>query len=296
MTVLEAGLPLARSRAADLVDLTKPRITLMILLTALLGYTLGAGGSLGLVVIPLLAGTALIASGSSVLNQYLERDLDGRMRRTEGRPLPAGRLRPGEALRFGVVLSVAGLGVLLLLVNLLTGLLAAATLLSYVAVYTPLKRHTSLATIVGAVPGALPPVGGWAAATGRIGPEAAILFALVFLWQIPHFLAIAHLYREDYRRSGMPMLPVLEPDGRATARQVSLYASALLPVSLLPSVIGLAGPLYLAGALILGLAFAGFGLAFARNRTLLHARRLLLASVIYLPLLSGLLMIDQAGR
>jgi protoheme IX farnesyltransferase len=294
MTVLEARLALVRVSFADLQNLTKPRITLLILLTALLGFVL-AGGAVGVSAVGLLVGTALVSSGSSALNQILERHSDARMRRTENRPLPSGRLRPGDAVLWSVLLSAGGLLILALSVNLLTTGLAALTLVSYAFIYTPLKRVSSLATVVGAVPGALPPLGGWAAATGELPAAAFILFVIVFLWQMPHFLAIACLYRDDYRRGGMPMLPVVDEDGRFTALQVLVYNAALLPVSLLPTALGMAGGLYLAGAFLLGLGLNIAGLHFARCRTQTNARSLLLASVVYLPLLCGLLFLDRTG-
>jgi len=292
MTVLEVPMALVRVSARDLVELTKPRITLLIVLTALLGFVL-AGGSFGLTAMALLAGTAMVSSGSSALNQVLERDSDAAMRRTENRPLPAGRLRPSEAIFWAILLSVGGLLLLALSVNLLTAALAALTLVTYGFIYTPMKKATSLATIVGAIPGALPPVGGWAAATGTLATPALVLFTIVFLWQMPHFLAIACLYRDDYRRGGMPMLPVVDVDGRFTALQVVIYNAALLPVSLLPAALGLAGGSYLAGAVLLGLGLNVTGFLYARRRTQETARRLLLASVIYLPLLWGLLLVDR---
>ncbi|MFQ5670772.1 MAG: heme o synthase [Acidobacteriota bacterium] len=296
MNVLEARLPLARARRfPDFLDLTKPRITLLILVTALLGFYLGAGRALTLAALPLLLGTALISSGTSGLNQYLERDVDSRMSRTANRPLPSGRLRPAEALVFSLLLSLLGWVVLAVLVNALTGALAAATTLVYAFVYTPLKRVTSLAILVGAVPGALPAVGGWAAATGRIDTGAMVLFTIVFLWQLPHFLAIAWLYQEDYRRGGLWILPGFRHDGQGLARWVVFYNTALLPVSLLPVMVGMGGRLYLVGSLVLGLAFLATGLQFARTRSRFCARRHLLASVVYLPLLWGLLVIDQVG-
>lgn len=294
MTVLEARMALVRVSFTDLQDLTKPRITLLILLTALLGYVL-AGGVFGIAAVGLLAGTALVSSGSSGLNQILERQSDARMRRTENRPLPAGRLRPADAILWSVLLSAGGLLILALAVNLLTAALAALTLVSYAFIYTPLKRISSLATVVGAIPGALPPLGGWAAATGNLTAPAFILFAIVFLWQMPHFLAIACLYRDDYRRGGMPMLPVVDEGGRFTALQVLVYGAALLPVSLLPAALGMAGGLYLAGAFLLGLGLNVAGLRFARCRNQTTARGLLLASVVYLPLLCGLLFLDRTG-
>ena len=294
MTVMEARMALVRVSTRDLLELTKPRITLLIVLTALLGFVL-AGGTFGLTAIALLAGTALVSSGSSALNQVVERQSDAAMRRTENRPLPSGRLRPAEALFWSLLLSMGGLLLLALSVNLLTTALAGLTMVTYGFVYTPMKKTSSLATVVGAIPGALPPVGGWAAATGTLSSPALILFAIVFLWQMPHFLAIACLYRDDYRRGGMPMLPVVDTEGRFTALQVIIYNAALLPVSLLPSALGLAGGSYLAGAVLLGLGLNIAGLLFARQRTQEAARRLLLASVIYLPLLWGLLLMDRTG-
>jgi len=294
MTVLEARMALVRISIQDLLALTKPRITLLIVLTALVGFVL-AGGAFGLTAIALLAGTALVSSGSGALNQVLERESDASMRRTANRPLPSGRIQPAEALFLGLLLSAGGLLILAFAVNLLTAALAGLTLVTYGLIYTPMKKFTSLATVVGAIPGALPPVGGWAAATGTLASPALVLFAIVFLWQMPHFLAIAFLYRDDYRRGGMPMLPVVDTDGHFTALQVIIYNAALLPVSLLPSTLGLAGGSYLAGAVLLGLGLNVAGFLFARQRTRESARRLLLASVIYLPLLWGLLLMDRTG-
>ncbi len=294
MTVMEARMALVRVSTRDLLELTKPRITLLIVLTALLGFVL-AGGTFGITAMALLAGTALVSSGSSALNQVVERQSDAAMRRTENRPLPSGRLRPAEALFWSLLLSVGGLLLLALSVNLLTAALAGLTMVTYGFVYTPMKKASSLATVVGAIPGALPPVGGWAAATGTLSSPALVLFAIVFLWQMPHFLAIACLYRDDYRRGGMPMLPVVDTEGRFTALQVIIYNAALLPVSLLPSALGMAGGSYLAGAVLLGLGLNAAGFLFARQRTQEAARRLLLASVIYLPLLWGLLLMDRTG-
>ena len=293
MNVLAARAGLERIRWADLVELSKPRITGLIMLTAAVGYRLGAVGGFDLGLLPLLLGTALTSSGAAALNQYLEREIDARMRRTESRPLPAGRVRPVDALALGLLLSLAGLLLLLLTLPPLAGAVALATSGSYLFAYTPLKVRTSLATIIGAVPGALPPVGGWAAATGRIEPGAAVLFAIVFLWQIPHFLAIAWMHREDYARGGIRMLPVVDPTGASTARQTALSALALLPVSLVPAAIGMAGNLYLAGALLLGGLMTLASLEFARAPGAERARRLLLASVIYLPLLWTLLLVDH---
>lgn len=275
----------APSRAADLVELTKPRITLMVTLTSAAGFLVAApAGELALArFLHTIVGTALVAAGSAALNHYLERDTDARMRRTAQRPLPAGRLEPDSALLWGALLAAAGLLELALAVNALTALLAAATLIAYVWVYTPLKRRSSLATLVGAVPGAAPPLLGWTGAAGEIGLGGWLLFALLFLWQLPHFLAIAWLYHDDYRAAGLHLLTIDDPDYGRTTRQAFLYAVALLPVSLLPAAVGLAGPLYLVGASLLGVAFLVAAALFGRRPSRSSARRLLLASVAYLP-------------
>ena len=284
------------ARLGDFVELTKPRITFMVVVTTAAGFYLGSGPSIHLLVLlSTILGTALVAAGASCLNQLLERDTDARMLRTRNRPLPAGRLDFSHALGFGLALSLLGTIVLYVAANALTAALGAVTLALYVLVYTPLKRVTSLCTIVGAVPGALPPVMGWTAARGALSAEAWILFAVLFFWQMPHFLAIAQAYREDYRRGGQPMLPVIDEGGSSTARQVVLYCLALLPVSLMPTMVGLCGPLYFWGALVLGIGYLGFGLAGALERTDPAARRLLRYSVIYLPALLALMTVDKAG-
>ena len=286
----------AAVRLVDLVELTKPRISLMVVLTAAAGFLVAARGPLpGMLLLNTLVGTGLLAAGASVLNQVIERDTDARMRRTADRPLPAGRVDPDAALLFGVGLAVAGLLLLVLLVNLLTALLGAATLGGYLFVYTPLKRLTSLSTVVGAVPGAMPPLMGWAALRDGLEPAAWSLFGLLFLWQLPHFLAIAWLYRADYARAGFPMLPVHDPEGARTARQMVLYGAALVPVSVLPSVFGLAGVAYFAGSLALGVALLACCLAFAASRSAAAARRLMLASVFYLPAVLVVLVLDRAA-
>ena len=215
------------------------------------------------------------------------------MRRTRLRPLPDGRLASAEALTFATVLSCAGLLILAAAVNVLAATVALATLASYAVVYTPLKRRTSFATVIGAIPGALPPVIGWAAAENALTQGAWVLFGILFLWQLPHFLAIAWMYRDDYARAGLPMLPVIEPDGRSTGRQAALYAAALLPVALAPSLVGMSGPAYFTGALVLTLLFLGMSLRFAMTRAVRDARRLFFASIIYLPLLWGLMIVDR---
>ncbi len=281
-------------RTADYLALAKPRLNLLVLVTTWAGLYLGSPGGVAL---PLLVhtrlGTALVAGGAAALNQAWERRTDALMRRTRIRPLPAGRLTTSEGAWFGIVLSALGLVELSWGVNTVAAAVAAATLISYVLVYTPLKVRTSLATIVGAFPGALPPVIGWAAATGDISLEALVLFGIVFFWQMPHFLAIAWMYKDDYARAGIPMLPVVEPDGRRTGRQALIHATALWPVSLLPAVIGLAGPAYLAVATVLGIVFIWRAGTFARSRSIGSARALFGFSILYLPLLLGALVIDR---
>lgn len=285
----------ALGRLADYAELTKPRITLLVVITSLIGFFMGSAGRLDWVrLIHTLAATALVASGASTLNMFLERDLDRLMRRTANRPLPAGRVEPVRALAFGVVLSIGGALWLSLATNLLAGALAAATVLSYVFCYTPLKRTTTLSTVVGAVPGALPPVGGWAAATGQITPTAFLLFAIVFIWQLPHFLAIGRLYREDYARAGYPMLPVVDLEGKTTGRHMVLWSVALIPVSLATTLLGLTGTLYSIGALALGLWFADSSRRFLAQGTDRAARRLFFVSVAYLPLLWALMVLDKS--
>ena len=281
---------------ADLVELTKPRITLMVVVTAGIGLLLASGGRVPMaMVLHALFGTGLVAAGSAALNHVLERDIDALMRRTANRPLPAGRMNPDLALTLGVGLAVAGLVELTLGVNLLTAFLGAAALAGYVFVYTPLKKISPLATVVGAVPGAIPPMMGWVAVTESLDPGAWVLFAILFLWQLPHFLAIAWMCREDYARAGLPMLPVIHPDGRSTARQMVLYGAALLPVSLLPSMLGLTGSAYFLGALGLGLFFLAVCVAFAVSLSALAARRVLLTSVLYLPAVLAVMVLDRVA-
>lgn len=289
----------ARAGARTYVELTKPRITFMVLVTTAVGFLLGQGiqaasGGLPLALfVHVLAGTGLVASSASALNQVLERELDAKMRRTAGRPLPSGRLDPDRALAFAVVLGMAGLVWLATAVNLLTAVLGAVTLIAYVFVYTPMKRVSSLSTVVGAAPGAMPPVMGWAAYTGELGPGAWALFGILFFWQLPHFLAIAWMYRADYAAAGFPMLPVIEPDGASTARQSILWSAALIPLSILPSALGLTGAVYAVGAVALGLGYLAASVTFGRDRTGLAGRRLLLVSVVYLPGILGVMLADR---
>jgi len=287
-----SALPLARASAADWLELTKPRITLLVVFTALVGFvTASPAPRWSSLLAAALVGTGLVAAGASALNQVLERASDALMNRTRSRPIPAGRIRPVEAALFGLLLTAAGLALLAALGGALAALVAFATWASYLFLYTPLKRRTHLATLVGAVPGALPPVIGWAAASGRLEPGAFILFAIVFLWQIPHFLAIAWLYREDYERGGIQVLPVIDREGVLTGRQAVLHSVALLVVSLAPVAAGLGGTLYLAGAVVLGVALTLASLRLARARDLAAARFLFLASVLYLPALTSLLLL-----
>ncbi len=286
--------PTPVSRPGDWAELTKPRITIMVLVTAAFGAFMAGGRlpDLGLLA-AMLIGTGLLSGGASALNQVWERNHDALMNRTADRPLPAGRIGRDSALAFGIALAVAGVVVLALGTNLLSAGVGLASLISYVLIYTPLKRRSSLSTVVGAVPGALPPVMGWVAVTGTFDAGAAVLFGILFLWQLPHFLAIAWLCRVDYAAAGFPMLPVVEPDGKSTGRQAVLYALALLPVSLLPASLGLAGTTYFAGALVLGVLFAVYSVVFARSMSERAARRLLLASVVYLPALLVVMVLDS---
>lgn len=284
----------ARSRAGDFLTLAKPGLNSLVVATTLGGYYMATGrdGNLG-TMLATGAGTALVAGGSAAFNQLLERDADARMHRTRNRPLPDGRLQLSEATLFGSVLSIAGLMVLAMGANLMAAAVALATLLTYAVVYTPLKSRTAFSTVVGAIPGALPPVIGWAAGGGSIGLAAVALFAIGFCWQLPHFLAIAWIYREDYARAGFPMLPVLEPDGRSTARQAVVYSAALVPASLAPAALGLAGMLYAIGALLLGVFFLALAVRFSVARTVPNARTLFFGSLLYLPALWALMIANR---
>lgn len=283
-----------RERLAAYVELTKPRITFLIVLTSAAGFALASPGRVDYLALGrAMVGIALLSSGIATLNQYMERDLDALMRRTADRPLPSGKLLPWEALAFGAGLTILAQVYLAVLVNPLTALLGLTVISGYLFAYTPLKTRTSLSTMVGAFPGAVPPLIGWAAARGEIGIEAWVLFAILFLWQFPHFLAIAWMYREDYSRAKILMLPVVEPDGRVTAQQIVVYTLLLIPVSLLPTALGISGKTYFVGAIILGLLFLYSSLRAAFSKSRQEARRLLLASVIYLPLLFILMVLDR---
>lgn len=283
-----------RSRGADFVSLTKPRLNTLVLVTSAAAYFLGDGHRLPWAhLLHTLIGTALVAGGASALNQHWERHSDRLMRRTRLRPLPDGRLHPQDALWFGIALSAMGLAQLTMFVNPLTAVIAALTLGSYVLLYTPLKTKTSLSTIVGAIPGALPALLGWAAATNTASAGGWVLFGIVFMWQMPHFLAIAWLFRDDYANAGFPLLPVVEPDGRSTGRQSVLYTAGLIPISLLPLAVGMATAYYLAGALTLGAVLLVLSLEFASSRSMAAARRLFYGTILYLPLLWVVLLADH---
>ncbi len=279
----------------DYLELTKPNVVWLILMSTIVAFYLGAPSQMPvLLMLHTVLATALLAGGTGVLNQWWERESDARMRRTEARPLPAGRVGARPALTFGIGLAAAGLAYLLVAVNTLSFGVGLATLASYVLLYTPLKSRTPLATFVGAFPGAAPLMLGWTAVRNDLGIEACVLFSILFLWQFPHFYAIAWMYRDDYARAGVKMLPVVEADGSSTARQIVCYGFNLIPVSIAPWMLGMAGPVYAAAALALGCGYLYFGVRAARLRDAAAARSLLLASVAYLPLLYLFLVADKA--
>jgi heme o synthase len=296
-----AAAPLAASAVTErtsllsaFMDLIKIRLTSLVLLTTLVGFYIGERGAVDyLLLLHTVLGTALVASGASALNQLLEKDLDALMRRTRTRPLPSGRLQPETALIFGAVTASVGIIYLALAVNLLTSFVAVVTLVTYVAVYTPLKRVTTLNTAVGAIPGALPPLMGWTAAQGQVTIEGWALFAILFFWQLPHFLAISWLYREEYERAGFAMLAVYDVEGHRTGRQAVCHTLGLLPISLCPFLFRLAGPVYLLGALALGIVYLLFAVRFSSRLTPLAARKLFYVSILYLPVLLGLMVLDK---
>lgn len=297
------GVPSAsgwRGRLVDFSQLTKPRISVMVMLTAYVGFAMGvkvSGLTYGtwITLMATLAGVMLSCMGASVFNQAYEYDTDALMARTKNRPLPAGRMEIGSALVLGGGLCVGGVAILVVMTNLLTASLAVFTIASYTLVYTPLKRVSCVSTIVGAVPGALPPVMGFTAATGRLGIEAWLLFSILFLWQLPHFLAIAWLYRDQYAQAKMALLPVVDPSGASTFRQILLGCLALVPLGLLPTMVGVSGMSYFLGSLIAGVVFLGFGLALVIGRSRRFARAMFLASLVYLPVVYGLMLADQLG-
>jgi len=288
------AIPATGTRARDFVALAKPRLNMLVVASTLAGYAIADGEPLGLIRICGLAlGTGLVAGGASAFNQVYERDIDALMRRTRTRPLPDQRLQPAEGVLFGAAITVAGALMIVAASNALAAAVALTTLIVYVAVYTPLKRRTSFSTVIGAIPGALPPIVGWAAASGEVTAKAWTLFGIMFLWQLPHFLAIAWMYREDYARAGLPMMPVIEPDGRSTGRKSLLYAAALVPVSLAPTPLHMTGQIYFAGALVLGLGFLWLTFRFARTRSTRDARRAFFGSLAYLPLVWILMIADK---
>ena len=291
---MDAAASTEKSLFAVFCDLTKARLTFLVLLTTLVGFYVGTREVVDyFLMLHTVLGTALLACGAAALNQLSEREYDAKMRRTEDRPLPSGRLQPDAVLIFGGACSMAGLIYLAGAVNLLTSLLGVFTLVSYLFIYTPLKRKTWLNTTVGAVPGALPPLMGWTAVRNELTGEGWALFAILFFWQIPHFLAIAWIYREEYAKAGFIMLPSVDPEGFRTGRQAVSHTMGLLMVSLLPVVFRMAGMVYLIGALALGLAFLAFAFKFSRQLTLPRARQLFLVSIVYLPLLLGLMVLDK---
>ena len=283
----------------DYLALTKPRVVVMILLTTIVGFWMASPGGLAAIDLGLLAltlaGTALAGGGTLALNQYLEHEADGLMARTSGRPLPSGRMMPLEALAFGGALTCAGLLILSLLVSAVSGLVTALTVISYLFLYTPLKRRSALCTVVGAVPGALPPVTGWVAAGGALDASAAALFGILFFWQLPHSLAIALLYREDYQRAGMKLLPTVDRDGGSTGRQVVLNCLTLLAAGALPAALGIAGPVYLAAAMAMGLWLLVEGVGLALAGTASSARRLLRATFLYIPVVLLAMAVDKVA-
>jgi protoheme IX farnesyltransferase len=281
-------------RLADFFELTKPRIVLMVLVTTFVGFYIGSEKIPDYVrLLQLLLGTALAAGGTLALNQFLERDTDAMMERTRRRPLPDGRVQPREAVWFGTAVTITGLVYLALGVNIASAWVTASITLSYLFLYTPLKRRSSLCMLVGAVPGALPPVIGWVGARGELQVDAWVLFAIMFLWQVPHTLAIARLYRDDFAKAGIQFLPVVDPDGSSTHRQIISHCAALLAVSLLPTLLGIAGAIYFLVAFVLGAGFLASGISVAVESTMSGARRLLFASLVYLPVLLLVMALDR---
>lgn len=278
----------------DYLELTKPNVVWLILMSTLVGYYVASPGQLSLTAMfHVVFATGLMAAGTGALNQWWERRTDRLMRRTESRPLPSGRMSSAGALTFGVALAAAGLAYAALAVNMLSFWVGLATVVSYVLVYTPLKTRSPLATFVGAFPGAAPLLLGWTAARDTLSLEGWVLFSILFLWQFPHFYAIAWMYREDYGRAGIKMLPVVEPDGASTGRQIIAYAFNLIPVSVAPWMLGMAGPVYGVAAVVLGAVYLYYGVRLARVKTHAAAKKLLLASVVYLPLLYLFLVADK---
>lgn len=296
MSTARAAILPARPRVWSYLELTKPDVSVLVVVTTLAGYYLGARGPVNwLGLAHAVAGTLMVAAGTAALNHYFERASDARMRRTAQRPLVLGLLAPAEALVFGVLLALGGTAYLLAFANPLAALVGFLTCASYLGLYTPLKTRTTLATLVGAFPGAAPPLIGWAAARGSLDAGGWILYAILFCWQFPHFLAIAWMYREDYARAGIRMLPAVERSGRGTFRQIVGFAAALVPLGVLPVLTGLAGNLYLVGGLLLNLALVGFALYAARHRSNARAKVLMHATVVHIAALYGLLKLDKIG-
>ncbi len=283
-----------RSKFADYITLTKPELTFLSVVTALGGFYLGVAGSLPIeTMLHTLFGTLLVGGGAGALNQYIEREYDAMMRRTENRPLPSGRLSPTEVVLFGSILSIAGVVELTVFANPLSGFLAIATLVTYLFLYTPLKRITWVSTIVGGIPGALPPMIGWAAARNEITIEAWILFGILFFWQMPHFFSLAWMYRKDYERAGYPMLTVLDAEGKQTSLQILLFCVGLIPVSLMLTLYAGLGIVYFVGALVTGGLFLYFGIELLRTKSNTSARKMFFASLLYLPILLAFMVIDK---
>lgn len=290
----QGTIAIERSRVADYLTLTKPELTFLSVVTALGGLYLAADGIVPIVLmIHTLVGTALVGGGAGALNQYIEREYDALMKRTENRPLPSGRLGPMEVLIFGILVSVAGMALLLVFVNTLTSLLAGITLVTYLFLYTPLKRITPFSTVIGGIPGALPPVMGWTAVRGEISLEAGTLFLILFVWQMPHFFSLAWMYRKDYERAGYPMLTVKDPEGATTSGQILIYCSTLIPASLMLTLVAGLGAAYLIGATVAGSIFLASAIHLYRARTNLSARRVFFVSLLYLPALLCSMVIDK---
>lgn len=285
---------LGRSRTLDFIALTKPELTLLSVVTALGGAYLAGGHSLSsALLMHTFVGTLLVGGGAGALNQYIERDLDAQMRRTEHRPLPAGRIHHRKALLLGVLLSLAGVVELAFFTHMLAAFLALATLILYLFIYTPLKRVTPFATVIGGIPGAIPPLIGWAAVSGELPMGAWSLFFILFFWQMPHFLALGWMYRKDYARANYRLLTVLDPSGEASSRQILIYCVALIPAVFMPTLVGVLGVIYFVGALVLTLGFLWLAVRLFRERTNPNARRLFFASLIYLSVLVGLMILDR---
>jgi protoheme IX farnesyltransferase len=290
----DGTITIERSRFADYVSLTKPELTFLSVVTALGGFYLGVNDAIPIAaMLHTMFGTMLVGGGAGALNQYIEREYDALMRRTENRPLPAGRLTPGEVLLFGSLMSIAGILELTISTNVLSGFLAIVTLVTYLFLYTPLKRITWFSTIVGGIPGALPPMIGWSAARGQLSIEAWILFGILFFWQMPHFFSLAWMYRKDYERAGYPMLTVMDSEGKRTSMQILFYCLGLVPVSLMLTLNGSLGWTYFFGALTIGCAFAYYGVHLMITKSNADARKMFFASLLYLPALLAFMIIDK---